>query len=147
MTSTMSGHRSRLPRARSRLKRTSTKAGQWLTTALRLPDCDTFALRKVGSLRLLAEAEALERSDRRTADTLAPSWEIAQVERLEPQAAPERPPEKDNKRYSEVLTSIVSDYVDCRDRAVDDPAEQKKIAKDVSQQRAILAQFVEATQV
>ncbi len=116
-------------------------------TALRLPDCDTFALRKVSSLRLLAEAEALERSDRRTADTLAPSWEIAPRERIEPQAAPERPPEKDNKRYSEVLTSIVSDYIGSRDRAVNDPAEQKKIAKDVSQQRAILAQFVEATQV
>jgi len=41
-------------------------------TALGRPDCDTFALRKVGALRLLAEAEALERSDRRTADTLAP---------------------------------------------------------------------------
>jgi len=31
--------------------------------ALGLHDCDTFALRKVRSLRLLAEAEALERYD------------------------------------------------------------------------------------
>jgi integrase len=115
--------------------------------ALGLPDCDSFALRKVGSLRLLAEAEALERSDRRKTDALAPSQDPTPRERLVSQVAPECPPQKENHRYSAVMSSILSDYIASRDCVVDDPAEQKKIAKDVSQQRAILAQFVEATQV
>ena len=110
-------------------------------------ECDTFALRKVGALRLLAEAEALEQSDRLKANTLAPVWNIATIERQEPRAVQEPHQKEANKRYSAVLTSIVTDYIASRDHAVDDPAEQKKIAKDVSQQRAILSQFAEATQV
>ena len=39
-------------------------------TALGRPECDTFALRKVGALRLLAKAEALEQSDRLKTNTL-----------------------------------------------------------------------------
>ncbi|MEP6020409.1 MAG: tyrosine-type recombinase/integrase [Paracoccaceae bacterium] len=116
-------------------------------TALGRPECDAFALRKVGALRLLAEAEALEQSDRLKTNTLAPVWESAMRERQEPQAASEPQQAETNKRYSAVMTSIVADYISNRDRSVDDPAEQKKIAKDVAQQRAILSQFAEATQV
>ena len=115
--------------------------------ALGRPECDTFAIRKVGALRLLAQAEALERSDRLTTDTLVPVQQTSERDLLKPHAAPEPPQEDANKRYSAVVTSIVSDYIASRNRTVDDPAEQKKIAKDVSQQRAILAQFAEATQV
>lgn len=115
--------------------------------ALGRPECDTFAIRKVGALRLLAQAEALERSDRLTTDTLVPVLETSESAFHKPLAAPEPPQEDANKRYSAVVTSIVSDYIASRNRTVDDPAEQKKIAKDVSQQRAILAQFAEATQV
>ncbi|SLN47120.1 site-specific integrase [Pseudooctadecabacter jejudonensis] len=116
-------------------------------TALGRPECDTFAIRKVGALRLLAQAEALERSDRLTTDTLVPVLETSENAFHKPLAAPEQPQEDANKRYSTVMASIVSDYIASRSRIVDDPAEQKKIAKDVSQQRAILAQFAEATQV
>ncbi|QLL42055.1 site-specific integrase [Sulfitobacter pontiacus] len=116
-------------------------------TALGRPDCDTFALRKVGMLRLLAEAEALERSDRRSANTVSTVWETATRKLPEPQAALEPLRAETNKRYSAEMTSIVADYIAGRDRAVDDLAEQKKITKDVTQQRAILSQFAEATKV
>jgi integrase len=112
-------------------------------TALGRADCDTYALRKVSTLRLLARAEALERSDRRKAHALIPTTEIA----VGKSDTPEPSQQPENQRYSAVMASIVSDYILSRNRIVDDPAEQKKIAKDVTQQRAILAQFTEASQV
>ncbi|WP_298860127.1 hypothetical protein [uncultured Sulfitobacter sp.] len=112
-------------------------------TALGRADCDTYALRKVGTLRLLAKAEAFERSDRCKAHALIPSRAIA----VGDSDTPEPSQQPKNQRDSAVMASIVSDYLVSRNRVVDDPAEQKNIAKDVTQQRAILAQFTEATQV
>jgi len=110
-------------------------------------NCDAFALRKLSSLRLLAEAEALERSDRRKAGASTLNWDNTPSEGLKIPVMPAPSQEKEKQRYSAVVTSIVADYVASRDRVVDDPAEQKKIAKDVTQQRAILSQFAEATKV
>jgi hypothetical protein len=45
------------------------------------------------------------------------------------------------------MNSVVFDIVASRNHSVDDPAEQKKIAKEVAQHRAILTQFAEATKV
>ena len=50
-------------------------------------------------------------------------------------------------RYSDELSGLVADYIASRDREVDDPAERKKIVKDVKQRSAVLGQFVEATGV
>ncbi len=67
-------------------------------TALGRPECDAFALRKVGALRLLAEAEALEQSDRLKTDILAPVWGHATTERPERQAASDPEQAETNKR-------------------------------------------------
>ncbi len=60
---------------------------------------------------------------------------------------PEPPKPLEGRRYSDEITSIVPDYIASRNRVEDEPTELKKIAKDVKQRRAVLAQFAEATNV
>lgn len=115
--------------------------------ALGRSDFDPYALRKVGSLRLLAEAEALELSDRRKVASPCLDLNFAPEGRHELKAAQKPPQQHENQRYSAIMTSVVSDYIASRNRAEDDPAEQKKVANGIKQQRAILTQFAEATKV
>ena len=107
-------------------------------------------LRAVGSLRLVAQAAALERFDRRKVASPYPSLDLDLLPAISDHlhsVTPEPPKPLERRRYSDAITSIVSDYIASRNRVEDDPAELKKIAKDVNQRRAVLAQFAEATNV
>ncbi|MEO9517673.1 MAG: hypothetical protein ABJH45_16995 [Paracoccaceae bacterium] len=108
---------------------------------LERPQCDVMDLRPVGALRLAAKAEALDRADRRR---IATSYLNLDLDCVPDKMIEPKPQPAQNGRYSDALPSLVGDYISSKNRDVDDAAERKKIAKDVKQRGAVLAQFVEA---
>ncbi|MEP0944832.1 MAG: hypothetical protein ABJH20_24305 [Rhizobiaceae bacterium] len=90
---------------------------------------------------MAAKAEALDRADRRR---IATSYLNLDLDCVPDKMIEPKPQPAQNGRYSDALPSLVGDYISSKNRDVDDAAERKKIAKDVKQRGAVLAQFVEA---
>ncbi|MBI1495529.1 site-specific integrase [Halocynthiibacter styelae] len=106
--------------------------------------CGVMDLRAVGALRMAAKAEALDRADRRK---IAAPYLNLDLDRVRDGVVEPKLRSAQKGRYSDELPSLISDYISSRNRDVDDTAERKKIAKDVKQRHAVLAQFLEATGV
>ena len=107
---------------------------------------DDHALRKIGSLRLRAEAEALKLSDRRKPEFFSLTLSADPVERHGPEAGSSHA-FRQGKRYSSRVTSVLTDYIAGRNRGNADSAEKRKITADLGKRKAILTQFTEAVDI
>ncbi|MCK8465516.1 hypothetical protein MUY35_16775 [Aliiroseovarius sp. S1339] len=94
----------------------------------------TIISRRANRLRLVAQAEALERFDRRKVASPYPNLDLDLPPAISDHlhlVTSEPPKTLEGRRYSDEITSIVSDYIASRNRVEDDPAELRKIANDV----------------
>ncbi len=126
-----------------------------LAAALGLSDCAGLDMRAVSSFRLVAEAEALERNNRRKPLSVFPDLDLtcsdevphrgsvggdARGKTSEEETANSQGRER---RYSDQMQNLIADYVASGDKSAEDPAEQRKIDKGVKQRWAVLTQFSE----